>query len=71
MTERAKLIDSFLAAKGWDGAERTALAGDASFRRYFRLTLGNRGAAGSPPGLLLPRSRLSCYFARQPRIYSW
>ena len=44
MTERAELIDSFLAAKGWDGAERTALAGDASFRRYLRLTLGDRGA---------------------------
>ena len=44
MTERAELIDSFLAAKGWDGAERTALAGDASFRRYFRLSLGDRGA---------------------------
>ena len=44
MTERAELIDSFLVAKGWDGAERTALAGDASFRRYLRLTLGDRGA---------------------------
>ena len=44
MTERAELIDSFLTAKGWDGAERTALAGDASFRRYERLTLGDRGA---------------------------
>ncbi len=53
MTERAELIDSFLAAKGWDGAERTALAGDASFRRYQRLTLGDRGAVlmdAPPPG---------------------
>ena len=43
MTGRAELIDSFLAAKGWDGARRTALAGDASFRRYQRLPLGDRG----------------------------
>ena len=32
MTERTELIDSFLAAKGWDGADRTALGDDASFR---------------------------------------
>lgn len=51
MTDRAKLIDSFLAARGWDGAQRTALAGDASFRRYERLTLGDRGAVlmDAPP----------------------
>ena len=48
MTKRGDLIDSFLAAKGWDGARRTALAGDASFRRYERLTLGDRGAGRSP-----------------------
>jgi len=51
MTDRASLIDSFLAARGWDGAERTALASDASFRRYERLTLGDRGAVlmDAPP----------------------
>lgn len=51
MTDRASLIDSFLAARGWDGAERMALAGDASFRRYQRLTLGDRGAVlmDAPP----------------------
>ena len=51
MTDRAELIDSFLAARGWDGAQRTALAGDASFRRYERLTLGDRGAVlmDAPP----------------------
>jgi N-acetylmuramate 1-kinase len=32
----------FLAAHGWDGAEIVPLAGDASFRRYFRVS---RGAA--------------------------
>lgn len=30
-------IDSFLTAAGWADAEVTALPGDASFRRYFRL----------------------------------
>ena len=33
----------FLAAHGWEGAEILPLAGDASFRRYFRI----RGADGS------------------------
>ncbi|MCA1661951.1 MAG: phosphotransferase [Novosphingobium sp.] len=36
--------DSFLAAAGWEGAEIAPLAGDASFRRYFRVT-GARGSA--------------------------
>lgn len=35
---REKLIAAFLAAQGWDTAERRTLAGDASFRRYDRLT---------------------------------
>ena len=45
------MIESFLAAKGWDGAQRAALAGDASFRRYERLALGDRGAVlmDAPP----------------------
>ena len=29
---------------GWSGAQRRSLAGDASFRRYDRLTLGSRKA---------------------------
>ena len=38
----------FLAAHGWDGAEIRPLAGDASFRRYFRVHRGGetRGADG-------------------------
>ena len=38
MAERDIAIAAFLAAHGWDDAARAALAGDASFRRYFRLT---------------------------------
>lgn len=34
----------FLAAHGWEGCEIRPLAGDASFRRYFRI-LGDRGRA--------------------------
>ncbi len=37
MSERAEHIDRFLAAKGWSGAARTVLVGDASGRRYVRL----------------------------------
>jgi len=37
-------IESFLAAAGWGGALVEPLAGDASFRRYFRVTNGGSSA---------------------------
>jgi aminoglycoside/choline kinase family phosphotransferase len=41
----------FLAAHGWGGCEIRPLAGDASFRRYFRLVHGDRRAVlmDAPP----------------------
>ncbi len=41
----------FLAANGWEGAEIVPLAGDASFRRYFRVHDGERVAVlmDAPP----------------------
>ncbi|HEV7660481.1 MAG TPA: phosphotransferase [Allosphingosinicella sp.] len=41
----------FLAAHGWGGCEISPLAGDASFRRYFRLRHGERKAVlmDAPP----------------------
>ncbi len=41
----------FLASCGWGGAEILPLAGDASFRRYFRVVHGNRSAVlmDAPP----------------------
>ena len=41
----------FLAASGWAGAEILPLAGDASFRRYFRIVQGERSAVlmDAPP----------------------
>ncbi|MGN6850001.1 MAG: aminoglycoside phosphotransferase family protein [Sphingomicrobium sp.] len=41
----------FLAASGWAGAEILPLAGDASFRRYFRVVQGSRTAVlmDAPP----------------------
>lgn len=41
----------FLAACGWQGARIEPLAGDASFRRYFRVTDGERSAVlmDAPP----------------------
>lgn len=38
MSEREAVIARFLARAGWGTAERSLLAGDASFRRYDRLT---------------------------------
>ena len=42
---------AFLAANGWEGAEIRPLAGDASFRRYFRVHLGDKTAVlmDAPP----------------------
>jgi aminoglycoside/choline kinase family phosphotransferase len=40
MAERAAQIDAFLASCGWADAARAPLPGDASFRRYCRLTRG-------------------------------
>jgi aminoglycoside/choline kinase family phosphotransferase len=41
----------FLAASGWAGAEILPLAGDASFRRYFRVVAGDKQAVlmDAPP----------------------
>lgn len=41
----------FLAAHGWEGCEIAPLAGDASFRRYFRIRHGDRQAVlmDAPP----------------------
>ncbi|MFL6776970.1 MAG: phosphotransferase, partial [Sphingomicrobium sp.] len=41
----------FLAASGWAGAKILPLAGDASFRRYFRVVDGERSAVlmDAPP----------------------
>ncbi|MBE88287.1 MAG: aminoglycoside phosphotransferase [Rhodospirillaceae bacterium] len=51
MTERAQEIERFIAASGWQHAERSILAGDASFRRYDRLRNGTLSAVlmDAPP----------------------
>ncbi len=37
-------INAFLAGTEWEGAQVAPLVGDASFRRYFRLSMGDRSA---------------------------
>ncbi len=52
MVERDAEIGRFLNTNGWAEARRAPLPGDASFRRYIRLTDGNRRAMlmdGPPP----------------------
>ena len=44
MTDRDKVIEDFLTAHGWAGANRAPLAGDASLRRYERIIMGRRRA---------------------------
>ncbi len=60
--ERETRIAAFLEAAGWDGAERTPLAGDASFRRYERLS-GDEGRAvlmdAPPPEDVRPFRRVA------------
>ena len=43
--------DQFVADAGWEGAEIVPLAGDASFRRYFRVVRGDESAVlmDAPP----------------------
>jgi aminoglycoside/choline kinase family phosphotransferase len=59
--ERDATISEFLTTAGWGSAARTALAGDASFRRYWRLTDGARCAVlmDAPPDKLDIRSFLA------------
>src|SRR5436190_12563056 len=49
--ERARRITDFLARQGWAAGQRWPLAGDASFRRYERLTRGTERAVlmDAPP----------------------
>src|SRR5438270_4643089 len=56
MTPPAHAPD-FLAASGWGGATIVPLAGDASFRRYFRVVNGDRSAVlmDAPPPHENPR----------------
>ena len=51
MADRETLIAAFLAANGWTGARWAPLAGDASFRHYYRLAQGSRRAVlmDAPP----------------------
>lgn len=51
MSERAAQIAAFLDAAGWAKADRKPIAGDASFRRYDRLTSSERRAVlmDAPP----------------------
>ena len=51
MTDRNAAIAAFLAQAGWAGAERSTLAGDASFRRYDRIQLNDQVAVlmDAPP----------------------
>ena len=41
MSDRARLRADFVARAGWADARESLLAGDASFRKYFRLTRAN------------------------------
>jgi N-acetylmuramate 1-kinase len=51
MTGRDTLIESFLSRAGWGNAQRSRLAGDASFRHYDRVVDGDRRAVlmDAPP----------------------
>lgn len=42
MGDRAQKLQTFLDHTGWGNAERSPLSGDASFRRYIRLTKGDQ-----------------------------
>ena len=51
MSERSALRGAFVDRAGWRGARESLLAGDASFRKYFRLSRGTQTAVvmDAPP----------------------
>lgn len=69
-------VASFLANAGWGGAEIRPLAGDASFRRYFRVWLGDRRAVlmdappphEDPQPFIVMADYLNAIGLRAPRI---
>lgn len=72
-------LDDFLAAHGWEGAKVLPVAGDASFRRYFRVDSAERGKAilmDAPPPHEDPRpfihiaQYLNGYQFRAPAIFA-
>ncbi|MFN3619590.1 aminoglycoside phosphotransferase family protein [Sphingorhabdus sp.] len=72
-------LNEFLAANGWEGSNVSPVAGDASFRRYFRVESGNRGKAilmDAPPPHEDPRpfihiaQYLSRHQFRAPEIFA-
>lgn len=72
-------LSTFLEANGWGEAEVTPVAGDASFRRYFRIRCANRGPAilmDAPPPHEDPRpfiniaQFLTDHDFRAPAIYA-
>lgn len=71
-------IETFLGDAGWNGAEIEPLAGDASFRRYFRISKGEKTAMvmDAPPPNEDPRPFLraarwlDANGMRAPRIFA-
>jgi aminoglycoside/choline kinase family phosphotransferase len=71
-------LPAFLAAAGWSGADVEPLAGDASFRRYFRLRRGGQTAMlmdapppdENPVPFLRAAQWLDANGMRAPRIFS-
>jgi N-acetylmuramate 1-kinase len=71
------LAETFLQAAGWAGARILPLAGDASFRRYFRIVHGDRSAVlmDAPPPHEDPRpfvrvaEHLNAIGLRAPEIF--
>jgi aminoglycoside/choline kinase family phosphotransferase len=65
VSEREAILRAFLARAGWGTAERRALAGDASFRRYERLKRGRDVAvlmdAPPPKEDVRPFLRMAAY----------
>lgn len=79
MTPRKDEIAAFLAAAGWDKAQHCPLAGDASARRYSRLTFNGRsailmdtpqGCADDPAQFLMIADHLAGLSLSPPRCFA-
>jgi aminoglycoside/choline kinase family phosphotransferase len=77
MTARESLINTFLASTPWQNAQRQPLDQDASFRRYWRLTMNGKSAilmdAPPPEKPVSQFAEIACFLRRNklsaPQIY--
>ncbi|MDV7337984.1 phosphotransferase [Terasakiella sp. A23] len=78
MTDRKLQREHFLKEQGWDGVDCPLLAGDASFRKYYRLERGGKTVVlmdAPPPEKVKPFIKIAKFLTNNgysaPKIYGY